>query len=584
MLDSYYTFYDGNLKSRSINISIMRSMLNTFQSTQQAKRHIMQAIEHESQKRYNHAMLDLNSAIMLSAKNYDAYLLRGKVLMQQGKYTNALEDFNNAIKIDRKNWDGWNCKGSALYALAKYEQALKAFDEAIKRDKSIALLHMHKGNVLGTCGKAADAIKSYNVALSLDPQNALVHLNKGALLYKTDCVSEASDYFEQAVELDSQDACAHMFRGKILAMEHYEDLALEHYETGFKLNVKYPWYYYPPFCSKYYAVFQYDMRRYFDEVCKNDSIFTDKVQSLLSLSLYTKAKDMLDLCHEVNYDLNSKAYIHYLQSFLFYKTDKYHDALKEIEKSIMIGPQSVSIYCVHKGLILEQLGKYQESLIEYEKAKAKENFKHNASYYQAYSRILYNLNRVQEALDAINISIKLDNGDAYSYLHKGNILQFLDRYHDAIKQYDKATTLDVWKEKAWLGKINALLKLKNGEDALKHTKYFLYQHKMLSLDLLEISQLDKQCSAWYQGFMVRMLNLSLRIFKWFCINFILTYMIMRKSHTRYMHAKSYLQNLWNRIFKPRSTQHLNAIICDNSYVVDKKAKDYKSNTNKTRLV
>ena len=518
-------------------------MLTLLESSKKAAKHLMQAIEHNSKHQYNLAILELNSAITLSPKNYDALLLRGKLLLQQEKYSRALEDFNNTTKINPKNFEGWHYKGLVLYVLEKYEPAVKAFDQAIEYDGSCALLHMHKANALGTMCRIGDAIKSYNIALKLDPNNSLIHLNKGFFLHVADRIPDALLYLERAVQLDDQDSCVQMILGGALALENLDFRALEHYKTGFKLNVKYPWYNYYPLCKVLYEMLHDNMSSYLNNAPDDGlCILHTKALALMSLFLFDKAEEVLEVSHEVVGDVEYCSSTHIVNSSLLCSTNKYIEALKAIEKAQMLFPERGNAYFDMKGPILCSLERFHEAAIEYEKVKS--NFSNDADFYHTYAIIMYKLGRFKEAEVAINTSIKIDDyTDSKGHLLEGNILSALGKYKEALRQYNKALQLDMFEDEARLGIGDALIKLKQFDKALQYMKDYYKYNTFLHVNASEILSINGKSIPWYRKLIIRIVVKGAEIYKKTLVRRKLTELLLKKYYMYYINAKSDLRTL-----------------------------------------
>ncbi|RHZ88959.1 hypothetical protein Glove_19g65 [Diversispora epigaea] len=74
--------------------------------------------------KYDRAMKDLNSAILIKPQRTNAWYLRGAVKGLKESYTDAIQDLNKAIMIDPNNCSALKCRAYCYYKLKVYEEAL----------------------------------------------------------------------------------------------------------------------------------------------------------------------------------------------------------------------------------------------------------------------------------------------------------------------------------------------------------------------------------------------------------------------------------------------------------------------------
>lgn len=82
-------------------------------------------------------------------------------------------------------------------------------------------------------------------------------------------------------------------------------------------------------------------------------------------------------------------------------------------------------------------------------------------------KVLYELGRLDDALDSYRSAVKLNPEYAEAYFNQGNILNQLGRFDDALKSYDKAIRLDPRDPMAYFNQGNTLNQLGLLDDALK---------------------------------------------------------------------------------------------------------------------
>jgi tetratricopeptide (TPR) repeat protein len=80
------------------------------------------------------ALKDCNKMLALNRESAAAYLLRGKIYLQQGKskYTPAMNDFKKVCELEPKNIEAWSKRGDLLFKTAKYNEAIEALNTCIE--------------------------------------------------------------------------------------------------------------------------------------------------------------------------------------------------------------------------------------------------------------------------------------------------------------------------------------------------------------------------------------------------------------------------------------------------------------------
>lgn len=76
---------------------------------------------------------DCNKMVSLNREYAPAYLLRGKVYVQQGKakHVLALNDFKKVCELEPENAEAWNRRGNLLFETAKYAEAIDVLSKCI---------------------------------------------------------------------------------------------------------------------------------------------------------------------------------------------------------------------------------------------------------------------------------------------------------------------------------------------------------------------------------------------------------------------------------------------------------------------
>ncbi|WP_341757209.1 MULTISPECIES: S16 family serine protease [unclassified Candidatus Tisiphia] len=146
-------------------------------------------------------------------------------------------------------------------------------------------------------------------------------------------------------------------------------------------------------------------------------------------------------------------------------TDVQENQLKNIEDVLIINPQSISALLI-KMRFLIQLGKYDEALNVNRKLLAFSSDNPTLIYYQGI--IFHKLERNEEALEYIVKAIALNENPRKEWLRdKAIILFHLEKYQEAIVEYDKILSQEPKNHIILAYKASALVEVKKYDEALK---------------------------------------------------------------------------------------------------------------------
>ena len=142
---------------------------------------------------------------------------------------------------------------------------------------------------------------------------------------------------------------------------------------------------------------------------------------------------------------------------------RYEEALAAYDKATQINPQFAEAWN-NKGGILDNLGMYEEALTAYDKAT-----QINSQFAIAWNNkrvILFKLGRYEDVLVASDKATQINPQDAAAWNNKGVILFKLERYEEALNASDKATQINPQYAEGWNNKGSSLFKLGMYEEAL----------------------------------------------------------------------------------------------------------------------
>lgn len=164
----------------------------------------------------------------------------------------------------------------------------------------------------------------------------------------------------------------------------------------------------------------------------------------------------------------------------FADEENYEKELQVVEELIAIQDNATAWQL--KGLLLNELARYEEALTAYNQVLALDA--NNIPSWEGKGRALGSMQRHEEALTALEQALKLDPRNAWVCRVKGLTLYQLGRYQEALTVVEQALTLDAEDDKSWWLKGEILNRLERFEEAM------LASEQALMLD-------SNNAGAWY---------------------------------------------------------------------------------------
>lgn len=210
----------------------------------------------------------------------------------------------------------------------------------------------------------------------------------------------------------------------------------------------------------------------------DDAYYFEQGKTLMANGNYQEAINAFDQAIQ----LNKNHYAYYLLKgeCLFYMA-KYEEAIVTLNKSL-------SLQATEDGYYLSAFANmnsdhYLESLQMIDLAIGLNN--NSAEYYDIKGYVLTKLERYEEALNALNKGIQLNDENRMIYLlvQKGNVLIQLQRLEEAIYTFDVALTIEPSFSEALEGKIKALENQQNQTWKEWQAKYNVESNKVWTIKL-----------------------------------------------------------------------------------------------------
>lgn len=429
------------------------------------------------------AAAEYRSILALHPGHWDSLNALASIALQSGDFDSAVHLYSEVIECKRNHAVGYYKRANAFNALAKWDSALKDYNRAVKIDPQYAHAFCNRGSVLERLGRLDDALRSYERALDLDPRDPLTNFNRASVLKDLKRFDEALGSYERAIASRPDYTDAYINRGNILRELHRFEAAVESYDKALELVVT------NSSASLAHlgrglALAEMEMNEEalasYDKAIQEGSndylVHASRGFVLKKLRRWEEALAAFQQTVALKDD-HVEAYFYRGQVFL--EMSRFEDAISSFDRSIELTPETLSPYLAHAsrgvalaalrrfdealmsferavelngnyveahsacGRVLQELGRYEESVACYNEAIAVEPY--GLQVFPAYCSkafVLKDLKRLAEALASYDHAIELKPDDSEVYLNRGGILQELGRHEDAITSFDRAIFLN----------------------------------------------------------------------------------------------------------------------------------------------
>ncbi len=159
------------------------------------------------------ALCDLDTAIRIDSKHYKAYLYRSLVEMSQKKYPEALVDCDKAIQMNPFDLDVRIERGRIKLLNNDPEGAMEDLQFVLKKDSLNVLAYYLQAVNYHQKKEYNNALASYDKVISINPINALCFFNRAVLKSEIKSYKEALTDYSEVIRINPQNILAYYNRG-----------------------------------------------------------------------------------------------------------------------------------------------------------------------------------------------------------------------------------------------------------------------------------------------------------------------------------------------------------------------------------
>lgn len=304
------------------------------------------------------------------------------------------------------------------------EEAESLFTNLINTRREAIDTYYYRGELYSRVGKLKEAYDDYKVVLSIDPiyVGALYSIGRCCISLKQ--YQEAIEYLEKLKAMYPYNQDTRVFLAS--AYNFYKDNLIEAMaKDSYDNNVKYK------LAEAYFK--------------------TDKLEES-----YNLLKALMEGT-EITKDM------HYLYCQVLMLQKDYQLAYNSVSKGLETFKDDYKLNLL-KADILDDLGREEEALIQYDKTIAINEDMHIAYNNKAY--VLNKLERYNEGLECANKSISLDKSDAHGFKNKAASLLGLSLYEDCLDACEEAVKRYQYFIEAYVIKMQAFIDIDLYDEAL----------------------------------------------------------------------------------------------------------------------
>lgn len=115
-------------------------------------------------------------------QNFEAYISRGNIYLNNKLEEKAINDFTKALKYSN-NLNIYLYRSEAFRRIGNYKKAIEDCEVILKSKPGHYLAYFKRGNIYFEEGKYKKAVEDYSNAIKYNPENKILYKNR-ALAYK----------------------------------------------------------------------------------------------------------------------------------------------------------------------------------------------------------------------------------------------------------------------------------------------------------------------------------------------------------------------------------------------------------------
>ena len=195
-------------------------------------------------KRYDKAIVWLDSAIKLAPGNANYWINRGTARMDNVEKAAAATDFEQALRLEPESSLALHNLATLKSAAGENVSSEKLLSEAIEKNKNLPYPRAERAYQRLQSNDLKGALEDYDEVIRMEPKDEENYINRGLVKEKMKDLPGALKDFSTAIELDEKNEKAWLSRGNIMSKLSRPKEAIEDYGIAIALASDYPLAYY----------------------------------------------------------------------------------------------------------------------------------------------------------------------------------------------------------------------------------------------------------------------------------------------------------------------------------------------------
>lgn len=358
-------------------------------------------------------------------------------------------------------FQAWLERGDALFQLQRYREAIAVYDLAIQAQPNDYLPWFKSGITHENLQQFEAALNCYTKVVALQPEDYLAWFKRGVVLENLYQLDEAIVCYRKVIELQPENYWAWHDLGKVLeALERFEE-AVEafdqavHLKPNFQLAVESR----RRLLAQLQHIDTLDHLQHYDEAVVSCDAAIAKNPNDDAIECYDKVIEFQPNNHWAGHD----------RGIVLEKLQQYEEALLSYERAIQM-KGDLEAATLGQQRVMQRLNQTisEERTVPSadEETKPTEPPQDDYGTWFEKGQVLEKLQHYAEAVIAYSKAIQLNPHNPEVLRWRGNVLFTLGRYEEAIGSYDKAIQLQPRNAHLWCCLASSLVKLKRYREAI----------------------------------------------------------------------------------------------------------------------
>lgn len=186
------------------------------------------------------AMKLFTRRIAQNKEDYDAWMTRGMLYLEQGDLKSAFRDIDQSLRINPKRASFWNNRGMVYMRMNQFDLAIQDVNKAIELAPNYANAFNNRGMCNYAKGEFVKSVEDYSQAIRLQPDYPMFYVNRAVSLHSSGKPREALDDYNAALRLRKNIAEAWIGRSNVYLGLNDLDRAMDNASEAIRLDPQSP--------------------------------------------------------------------------------------------------------------------------------------------------------------------------------------------------------------------------------------------------------------------------------------------------------------------------------------------------------